>query len=169
MNRKNLFTFFTTAFLLISAPLMAAESGIFFDPDRNGEGATIFVDDNQAVLFFYTYCDESYDIPPAVSPLPPLVELDCANEPLWFLAQSSNFDGETGDGSIFMGEAINYPNASSESTVAAIDTVGTFTLIRSGDGFEMTVDWVQNPFLPQGVNLYNSTFFFTSPLLKIND
>lgn len=166
---KYFITLCAACLLFVSTALFTAESGIFYNPDRDGEGITFFADGEQAVLFFYTYCDDNYVIPPPVSPAPPPIdELECANQPVWFVGQASNFDGESASGQLFLSEAVEYPFAV-EDRVGLIEVVGNFVLERNGAGWELTVEFVYNPFLPKEASLYAVPFNFSSPLLQIKD
>jgi hypothetical protein len=283
---------------LFASTAQAAESGIFYDPTRDGEGVTVFIDESQFVGFFYTYRDEDHGTPPSVSPAPPFVPTCCFNEPNWFVLQADNFDGEVGSGVVYMGEAIEYPgsfnipevtgngtgeevagsgsgeevagsgsgeevagsgsgeevagsgsgeevagsgsgeevagsgsgeevagsgsgeevagsgsgeevtgngtgeevtgngtgeevtgngtgeevtgNGTGEEVtgngtgeegneVAVIEPIGTFTVVRSGEGFEISIDWEINARLPWHATIYGSTFYFTTALLTVQD
>jgi hypothetical protein len=158
-----------TCFLFLSAtPVMSAESGIFFDPTRDGEGATIFVDDSQFVLFFYTYRDSVYDIPPTVGPPMPPVEVCCENQPTWFIAQGNDFDGDSGTGVVYMGQGVDYP-VGAGSLVGETSPIGTFEVVRNGDGFDFVVTWELNELLPQYATVYRTAYSFTDTLLSISD
>jgi hypothetical protein len=161
-----------TCFLFLSStPVMSAESGIFFDPARDGEGVTVFVDHNNFTLFFYTYRDSVYNIPPTVGPKAPTPDVDaiCKDEPTWYIAQASNFDGTTATGTVYFGQSFGYPEVVVEGTVADVVAVGTFSATRSGSGWDLIVDWESNDRIPWYAMVYRSVYTFTTPLLSISD
>ena len=78
--------------LLFAAPVYA-QSGVFMDEERRGEGVTVFqhVDlhgDAQATFYFYTY--------------------DARNNQRWFLGSDAWTDGAS-TGLLYAASGVNYP------------------------------------------------------------
>lgn len=153
--------------LILSAPLYAAEAGIYYNPEREGEGATVFVDGDQFVMFFYTYTDDISTRPPTVSPYypPPYVSNQCINNPIWFLAQGEiASDGAYGD--FYVGVPDSYPLVTDRS-LGAIEKVGTFHAVRDGEGFDLTIFHTDNSQMPDYLSMYSTTYQLWSPLKQV--
>jgi hypothetical protein len=149
--------------LVLGSPAQAADNGLWYNASRSGEGINLITRDNTAVVFFYTYSDVITEVPPVVSPAPPEVDPMPANLPIWFYGQADDYDGDSATGTLYVGEAFEYP-ASFENEVGVVDAIGTFTLTRQDDGWVMDVSYLVNDSIPWYASIY-STFTFETPLL----
>lgn len=159
----------TIILALFSSTLFAAEAGVFYNPDRDGEGATVFTDGSSLALFFYTYRDEVVIRPPEVSPSYPLPgpELVCVNEPIWYLLQADDYDGQSASGNAYTGIAFSYPYPVGKN-LSDVQQIGTFFLNRDQDGFDLMIDWVENDVVSPYVSLYDSVYQLWTPLASIS-
>jgi hypothetical protein len=138
-----------------------AQSGVFMDKERNGEGITLFnwanLHQEQTVTFyFYTYGNQ--------------------NQQRWFFG-SDPWDGKTSTGILYITTGLNYPEGIPsdepfEEDVVIVGTpvpVGTYTLISDPDGgYQM---WVEEPEIGPKIDvkdyLYDRAWYFTYPLIQI--
>lgn len=143
-------------------------AGVYYNPARDGEGATVFVRDGEFAMFFYSYLDNMSVIPPTVSPyIPPAyVAVECVNTPIWYLLQGSDWDGEAGTGEIYVGVPGNYP-ASVDGQVATSAKIGTFFVLKDREGFDLTVLYENNGFIPAYMSIYSTTYQLWEPLAQI--
>ena len=155
--------------LIVSCSAFGAEAFLSYNPDRDGEGATIFTDDDKAVIVLYTYTDNSVTYPPTVSPYipPPYITLQCLNSPTWFLGVSEDWDGTGGSGEFTINRPFQYP-AAVDGQVSEPEVIGTFYLLRDNEGFDLFVDWVQNDSLPFTVSLYDTVYQLYVPLVQVS-
>jgi hypothetical protein len=150
------------------AEARAADAFLSYNPERDGEGATIFTDEGKAVMVMYTYTDNSVVMPPTVSPyLPEYVAVECLNSPIWFLGVSEDWDGISGSGDLTINRPFQYP-ASVDGQVSEPDTIGKFFLLRDADGFDLFVDWVRNDAFPFSVSLYDTVYQLHVPVVKVS-
>jgi hypothetical protein len=153
------------ASLLFVGTAQAADTGLWHNPARNGEGINLITRDSTLVLFFYTYRDNVTSIPPSVSPAPPFVEPVGQNSTVWYIGQADNFNGESASGVLYGAEAEDYPNAS-QNEVGEVEEVGTFYLLRDGDGWILEIDYSWNYLVPWFVSLYDVHEFPTALITK---
>ena len=144
--------------LLFAAPVYA-QSGVFMDEERRGEGVTVFqhVDlhgDAQVTFYFYTY--------------------DHQNDQRWFLG-SDEWDGKGSTGLLYESHGVNYPLGLPSSEPFEEDImivgkpyeVGTYVLLADPDGgYRLWVSKSEVSVLDKDY-LYDRTFFFTYPLIEI--
>lgn len=140
-----------------------AQSGVFYDDERKGEGVTVFewVDlhgDTQITFYFYTYH---------------------GNDDQRWLLGSDEYDAESSSstGLLYETEGENYPvgipsNEPFEEDVMIVGEpfeIGTYVLRKAKDGGYLL--WVSRLVKPEtlenGDYLYDRTFYFTTPLLQI--
>jgi len=158
--------YFVTALLtslLFFNTARAADTGVWFNPDRNGEGINIITNDDTLVFFFYTYRDSIHSVPPVVSPAPPDVPQVGPNLPVWYIGQADNFDGESAEGILYAAEAFDFPFVV-EFELGTVNEVATFELVRDGEGWLLEVKYRWNYLVPWYVSLYN-VHSFTAPLI----
>ena len=144
--------------LLFAAPVYA-QSGVFMDEERRGEGVTVFqhVDlhgDAQATFYFYTY--------------------DARNNQRWFLGSDAWTDGAS-TGLLYAASGVNYPvgepsNEPFEEDIMIVGKpypVGTYVLRADKEGGYQL--WVSRPEVEtlDRDYLFDRTFFFTYPLVEI--
>lgn len=149
---KHLITLLAT--LLLFGTVQAADNGLWYNPERNGEGLNLTTRDSTCVLFFYTYVDNSDLVPPSVSPPPPAVKLKHQNSAVWYYGQGADYNGETCTGNFYFAEAFDYPEAI-EGEVGHVDIVGTFALVRDGDGWLLDISYKVNFSVPWYVSFYD--------------
>lgn len=149
--------------LLFFGTAQAADTGLWYDPERSGEGINIITRDKTLVIFFYTYRDTEHPIPPTVSPAPPVVPFVAPNSSVWYYGQAENFDGELATGFLYGAEAFDYP-FSVEFDVGAVEKVGIFELVRDGEGWLLEVTYQYNHIVPWHVSLYD-VHSFPVPLI----
>ena len=158
--KKYWYALFATLFLTGAAQ---ADTGLWYNPERTGEGINLISQDKTLVVFFYTYRDLVTVIPPVVSPALPVQPSVCPNTTAWYIGQADNFDGETASGVLYGAEGIDYPRTV-ESYAGLIEEVGTFTLLRDGDGWILEIEESANSLVPWHASLYDS-HDFPVPLL----
>jgi hypothetical protein len=138
-----------------------AQSGVFMDKERNGEGITLFnwtnLHQEQVVTFyFYTY--------------------DAQNQQRWFFG-SDMWDGKNSTGILYVTTGLNYPAGTPsdepfEEDVVIVGTpieVGTYTLLAGPDGGYLL--WVEQLEDVKTVDvkdyLYDRAWNFTYPLIQL--
>lgn len=141
-------------------------AGVYYNPDRSGEGISVTTSGDTLVLFFYTYRDEVTSIPPSISPAPPDVAPQFDNSSTWYIAQSTNYDGNVATGPIYLSEAASYPDVVSGG-LNALEQVGTFTANYDGSGWTLTVDYEVNLVLPWFSSLYYTEYDFSVGLIEV--
>lgn len=161
-----------SALLLASAASADVGQGIYFDPDRNGEGIVVHTEysrtaePSELVFYFFTYTGDSRtSIPPTVSPPPPppvvSTELD---QQAWYLGVSDSWDETRAVGTLYVTESFGYP------LQVDVDAkpVGTFELIRNEDeGFRFQMLEFEPFAVPEGHAL-TQEFNFSTCLFGCN-
>lgn len=140
--------------LLFAGTVQAADTGLWFNPARAGEGINIITRDTTLVVFFYSYRDNTYSIPPSVSPAPPFVEPVGQNSSVWYFGQANNYNGESASGVFYGAEAFDYPDAF-QNEVGSVEQIGTFYLLRDGDGWILEIEYSWNYLVPWFVSVYD--------------
>ena len=145
--------------LLFAAPVFA-QSGVFMDEERRGEGVTVFqhIDlhgDAQVTFYFYTY--------------------DHHDNQRWFLGSDEWIEGGA-TGLLYAASGVNYPvgepsNEPFEEDIVIVGKpyeVGTYVLRSNKTGGYLL--WVSRPDVETFDRdyLFDRTFFFTYPLLQID-
>jgi len=127
--------------LLLSSTLMAGESGLYFDPERNGEGISVHRSGDTVVTFLFTYgalfCDGV--IEPTVSPSLTPEDCDLSGQRYFFATDDIDEFDTAVSGALFITSGRNYPDGIIDE-VGEAQAVGVYTLVRKGDGFLMAVD-----------------------------
>jgi hypothetical protein len=159
--KKYWYTLLASLFLFGTA--QAADTGVWYNPDRSGEGINLITRNQTLVLFFYTYRDELHAVPPSVSPAPPAIPQEAPNTTTWYIGQAENWDGESATGYLYAAEAFNYPFAV-EFDVGATEAVGKFELVKDGEGWLLEVKYHLNYLVPWHVSLYD-VHSFPVPLI----
>ncbi len=160
--------------MVAAAPIYAADTGLFYDAERDGEGLLVMRDERLIVTYFFTYgassCDEDYK--PDVGPLLPEF-YDCGNQGQRWFFTSDKWNGEDMEatGFIFMASGVDYPKGIPDVTnpfvqiVGEAIPVGVYILRPAGDGYQMLV-------VPYGDRLdkddplYNRIYQFTTLLFE---
>jgi hypothetical protein len=152
-----------------------ASTGLFYDIEREGEGAMVLRDERLVVLYFYTYGARSCHryLEPSVSPSDPTYRGDCSDDgQRWFfLADKWNNEDNESEGFLYMAEGVNYPHGDPDPTnpfsviVGKAIPVGVYVLRPSGDGYQMLVIRFGDA-LDEDDPLYGRVFNFTTPLFE---
>jgi len=161
----------TLILLLFTVPAVA-QTGIYYDMERNGEGITVFnwtnLHKEQVVTFyFYTYDED--------------------NNQRWFFA-SDAWSGKQSTGKLHITKGVKYPEGvpsdepfEEDVVIVGVPTeVGDYTLILGEEGgyllwveqLEDDVGPVVSPSRPEGIvddtdYLYDRAWFFTDTLISI--
>lgn len=157
--------FLIVVLMAFSLAAWAGDSGLYFNPDRNGEGISLQRNGDTVVTYFYTYGAETCPDPdlPTVSPVPD--EIVCGHDgQRWFLAVD-DIVGNVVSGLLYITEGQNYPGS---GTVGDETPVGTYTLVRDGDGWAMAVNRF-GPALDADDYIFATIFEFTTKLLSATD
>lgn len=160
---KYWFTVLASLFLLGTA--QAADTGVWYNPARNGDGINLITRDSTLVVYYYTYRDDVQVIPPSVSPEPPIVDPIAPNSAVWYLGLAHDYDGESATGILYIGEAFSYPLVSNNA-VGEAQEVGRFTILRDGEGWTLEVDYSWNYLVPWYVSLYDTHEFPVALITK---
>lgn len=152
--------------ILLSTSVMAG--GTYYNPERDGEGVSVFTRDDTLVFQFYTYYDRSYSITPVPSPAPgPGGEITCANEAVWYLGIADNWDGMEATGDLYLSRPLDYPyvgvRVDGTDGLNEIVKVGVFSMIPDDDGFDLVVEPTGK--LPRDMFLFNNRFSFNKRLI----
>ena len=120
MNRKNLKMMFwlclSIAISTAPAQALAGDSGLWFDPTRDGEGLNLNIHDGRVVAFLYTYgeydCNPVLDNgSPSVGPVAPVVKgNDCdIFGQRWFFISGDKLTDDEASGFLYLTEGVNFP------------------------------------------------------------
>jgi len=159
---------FLTSFCAVST-VAADDSGLFYDPDRQGEGIVVTKFNDLVAFYFFTYgglyCGEDTDVYP--SPLPEWYVEGCDyNGQRWFLGVNE-MDGDTVTGDLYMTHGLFYPHGIVHN-VGQETVVGHYLLIRMGSGWVLDVDRVGDA-LPSWDWIFNSNYDFSNHLLPVKE
>lgn len=161
--------------LMLLMPMMVlAQSGLYFNPDRNGEGITLTTDGDLYVTYFFTYggyqCDTIRE--PTVSPsLPPEEPCDLNGQRWFFGADLYKKDKDLVEGTFYMTTGVDYPEgALSNDNPFGVDVgqaipVGNYALRARGEGYQLRVFQLdENAVLPDDDYLFEVIFDFNTLL-----
>jgi hypothetical protein len=137
-----------------------AQSGVFMDKERNGEGITLFnwanLHQEQVVTFyFYTY--------------------DAQNNQRWFFG-SDMWDGKQSTGTLYITNGVKYPEGIPSDEPFEEDVVivglpievGTYTLVSGEEsGYLLWVEQLEDVETLDEDYLYDRAWNFTYPLIQI--
>jgi hypothetical protein len=153
--------------LIICVGSAQAESGFYFNPDRNGEGIILTIDkDSRLAWAFFTYWDDKISVPPVVSPPPPpppfvVITPQLQNQQTWLIGNGVYLDN-IAIGKAWISKAISYPNVVGESLDEKI-TVGNFLIEGFKGGFYLSLDC--NNLLPKSIYMCSNTYKFTRKII----
>jgi len=152
----------------------ADDSGIFYDPDRDGEGIVLTRNGNDIVFYFYTYhpnegcwnskAEGCNDQRWFVSGVAPLIQ-DSVVTGQFHITKGMDFHPCTGPK--ITPEASTMTIMELQSCYEII-LVGDFLLTRNGDGWNLQVSQ-KGDFLPKNDPIYTTDYTFDTPLLKGTD
>lgn len=152
--------------LLFCGTVFAGDSGTYHNPERSGEGIVLQRNGDIVVTYLFTYGQEicGLPIPPIVSPEPEVLPDDCQLiGQRWFFGVD-NIVGNVVSGVLYKTDGANGANG----VVGTETAVGTYTLVRDGDGWLMAVDKF-GPELAADDPLFAEIYDFTSALFRAED
>jgi hypothetical protein len=156
----------TILLLIFSLTAWAGDSGLYHNPDRNGEGILLQRNGDTVVTFLFTYGAEicGLPIPPIPSPEPPVLPDDC--QPIgqrWFLGVN-DIVGNVVSGILFATNGA----PGSDPVVGEEIAVGTYTMVRDGAGWLLAVNRF-GPELDIDDPLFAEIFDFSALLFSATD
>jgi len=165
---------FVLCALLFGATLQAADSGLYMDETRSGEGITLTRAGDIVQFFFFTYepstdCWNFANLPEVTD----WNEHSC-HEARWFLTGGDELIGDTVTGFLYATVGIDYPLGISDpddpfaSVVGDDFVIGLYILRRQGDGWRLVVFPVGDA-LDIEDPLYTTTFDFNHVLLEASE
>lgn len=156
--------------LFTSTAAVAQDSGVYFNPEADGEGIVLIRNGDLFVTYLFTYGEDicGLPVPPVVSPEPEVVEGEgcVGNGQRWFVGA----DEATGDfvtGFLYVTDGIDYP-AALDGKVATETKVGVYTLARDGTGWALFVTRF-GPALEVDDPLFSGIYELSSALLRATD
>jgi hypothetical protein len=149
--------------LAITGTAQAVGTGFYYNPERDGEGVIVTIDDENRFAFaFFTFWNANYPIPPSPSPSPPPLVWSCDNCAIWYVgAAPLNKNVSVGD--LYTSEAIDYPNAEPDGSLDHKLLVGEYTMLYSDGGWKLQVDCGKN--IPNGIYMCKNVFDFNTLLI----
>jgi len=134
---KTLLITLLTFLLAFSVPIMAGDSGAYFDPEKSGEGLFVLVNEDKTFyITYFTYGAPSNCGEPEVSPS--IFGCDLNGQRWFFGVNNFNEISQTVSGNLFITEGLNYPFGDGDDVGEAV-IVGLYTLVRDGKGWAMFV------------------------------
>lgn len=150
---KNLFVILITLLLSTSA---VAQSGFFYNPERDGEGISVVIDGDTVAFALYTYWDATHAVPPIVSPAPPPAITPCHNCAIWYVG-TGEWMKDSSTGKMYMSVPIDYPH-SIDGNLDVQFSIGTYLLTTGGEGYKLSV--FCNDVVPSELYMCNNDFNF---------
>jgi len=152
------------------------DSGLWFDPARDGEGLNITVHKGSIVAFVYTYGE--YDCnpyePPVVSPSVKGSDCDNFGQRWFFISGDKMVDGEA-QGFLYLTQGVNFPHGIQnpadpfQQIVGEPYAVGIYILRRTkNDGWDMLVLPFGNALDPDD-DIFSRVFTFTTQLFPATE
>jgi hypothetical protein len=160
--------------LLISTPLLAGDSGLYYNIERDGEGINLIRNGDQMVFYFYTYEPET--VCTAINlPEDGLVRGDNCHAQRWFL-NSGDFliEDEEMEGWLYVGIGLLYPKCLVDAQdpflrrCGEAHIVGRYIMSRYNDGWRMVVVRFGG-ILRVNDPLYTTVYEFNTPLFEATD
>lgn len=153
---------------------LAGDSGVYSNPDRDGEGLSLHVSGTTVVGFLFTYGqleeELALSLPPIVSPQLQLILDPPLNGQRWFLISGDELiDNQYVTGKLYQGGGLNYPVKLHPHGVGAVVPVGNYLLERSGDGWSLTVENIKGGPLGDMDPLFMVIFDFDLKILDASD
>jgi len=159
---------YLAAFLLLicSLSVAAGDSGIYHNPDINGEGILVQRNGDKVVVFLFTHGAEVCGLPIVPLPSPPAPEPQDGCQPLgqrWFFAVNE-IVGNVLSGILFISNGIQ----NSSPVIGDETAVGTYTMVRDGGGWLLAVNRF-GPELSTDDPLFAEIFDFSTLLFAADD
>lgn len=158
---------------LMTLPAFAMDSGLYFNPERDGEGINLIRNGDKVVFYFYTYQPHercwNVEVPEGS-----LVTDDNCNEQRWFLSAGDKLQEDTIEGWLYIGLGTGYPKCLPNpedpflSVCGDAHIIGRYIMARNQNGWRMIVVRV-GEILDKEDPLFNQVFDFTTPLFMATD
>ena len=160
--------------LLFSMPLMAQDSGLYFNPERDGEGISLTRNGDTIQFMFWNYepNENCYNIE---IPNGGLVNEENCHEQRYFMSSGDPLTGDNFvDGWLYNTVGLNYPQGITDPVnpfvmhVGEPHIVGLYTLERQNNGWRLVV--IQfGDVLNEDDPLYDSVYEFSTLLFPATD
>jgi hypothetical protein len=165
--------------LLLSGTLFAADSGLYYDAERDGEGILMLRNGDTVVTYMFTYGEDNCpDTDPVPSPSTVDDDDECdLNGQRWFFGVDEYEEiSEEVAGTLYMGVGTNYPVGVQDKfdpfvmNVGQAVPAGEYILRRREDGWRM---WI-GPLSKGGVLdeddvLFDKVFEFRTQLFEADE
>lgn len=148
---KNLKFFLLSTLLLFSTTLFAQgnapDSGVYFDPERSGEGISLHRSEDTVLFYFFTYGEEVCGpIEPVPSPVRGVNDGCDLNGQRWFFGFGDASDNVV-SGDLFLTDGIEYP-FDDRGFIGEESVIGEFLLVKDGHGWVLVVSHVPGDLSP---------------------
>lgn len=163
---------FSLLLLALAGAAFAQDSGLYYNPARDGEGLSLQRSGDTVVAFLFTYGGEESETPAPIAPwLSPQVPLeDPLNGQRWFFTGAGTLvDNSYAEGILYSTGGVNYPVPLQPNPVAKPVAVGEYVLSRYENGWELLVSPLKNGPLLEDDPLFTVHFVFGVRLLKAGD
>lgn len=164
--------FLVIALLCFSLSAVAADSGLYYNTSRSGEGLSLHRDGDLVAGFFFTYGGDCEEVVVPITPYvsPAVILSDPLNGQRWFMISGDLLVDDTyAVGLLYQTGGVNYPLGLSPNGVGAAVVVGEYLLERSGDGWSLTVTPTHDTQLALDDPLFTQAFNFSTTLLSSGD
>ena len=168
--------YFLIGLLLLASGLAYArdtssDSGLYFNPDRDGEGLALHRSGKTVAAFVFTYGGAEAEVPQPIGPFfSPQIPLD---EPLngqrWFMISGDPLIGDVATGILYITGGVNYPDVLQPLSIGTAEAVGNYELSRNGDGWDLIVVRSSGSRLAADDPLYTVDFSFDTLLFESGD
>jgi hypothetical protein len=150
-----------------------SDSGLFYNPERDGEGINLIRNGDHVVFYFYTYepHETCWNIEIPEGGL--VTEANC-NEQRWFLSGGDKIDDGIIEGWLYTGLGTGYPKCLPNpedpflTVCGEAHIVGRYIMARNLTGWRMVVVRVGD-ILDKEDPLFNQVFDFNTPLFMATD
>lgn len=149
--------------LIISTPLMAQDTGLFYDPERDGEGIIMLKRDNMIQFNFFSYIERCrhryFDVEAFIQ--------DksynwCRKQQIWYVTGQVPIVEGQAVGALYTANPYDDDDAV-DTTLADVVDIGLFILTKTATGFDMIV-LQTGSVLHEDADIYHRTFHFSQYL-----
>ena len=149
--------------LLFSTSIFAS-GGAYYNPERSGEGVSVFVRDQTLSFVFFTYYDDVISLDPVVSPPAPTQPgITCNNQTVWFIGTTHSWDGKEAKGDLLLMRPTEYPYTI-DRNLASIVPIGKFSMVPDEEGFDLIIE--PNGALPRSMYIFNNRLSFNRAIIE---